>query len=421
MDDWKPEPLVGNPEEDIDVHGAPDAVLEGKPGPLVKVEGFDKQLINFASSNFLSLVGNERIERRAIETVHKYGCGSCGPRGFYGTIDVHLDLEKHLAQFMGSEEAIIYGSGFNTIASAIPAFCKVGDLIIADELVNLSIQHGMNLSRSNVQYFRHNDMQHLEELLRAATAQDQKRNKPLPRRFIVAESIYAYTGDVAPLGKIVELKRRYRFRLCLDESMAVGVLGQTGRGLVEHIGLSTGDVEIITASLGHSFGSVAGFCCGSHEVIDHQRLSGAAYCFSASVPPFLITSADEALTMLEEDPKMLAKLRVNCKVFHGLISDIGEARCISSELSPLQMLQFANPKFNTATNIHLVAEEAKSRGLLVSEMRTVPQDHRRPPPAVRCNVQIGHTEEQLRQCSEVLRDCFAKVVAKVHQEHQKAS
>ncbi|EFP05273.1 CRE-SPTL-1 protein [Caenorhabditis remanei] len=130
--------------------------------------------LNMASTNFLSFIGVKRIEERAKQTIFKYGVGSCGPRGFYGTVDVHLDLEKELAKFMGCEEAVLYSYGFATVSSAIPAYAKKGDVIFVDEGVNFAIQKGLQASRSRVEYFKHNDMEDLERLLLEQEQRDKK-------------------------------------------------------------------------------------------------------------------------------------------------------------------------------------------------------------------------------------------------------
>ncbi|KAI1717071.1 aminotransferase class I and II domain-containing protein [Ditylenchus destructor] len=226
---WVPEPLV--PETTQEEHQSGNQrFVDGKMGKVVSIEG--KDYLNLATYNFLGFVGDKRIEEVAKKTIFKYGVGSCGPRGFYGTVDVHLDLERDLAQYMGCEEAVLYSYGFATIASAIPAYAKRGDIIYADKGVNFAVQKGLQASRSRIEWFEHNNMGDLERLLEEQAEQDKKNPKKakLVRRFIVVEGLYAKTADLCPLSKIMELKWKYKVRVFIDESLSFGVIGKMGKG-----------------------------------------------------------------------------------------------------------------------------------------------------------------------------------------------
>ena len=218
------------------------------------------------------------------------GCGSCGPRGFYGTIDAHLEVEEAMSSYLGTEGAILYSDGASAATSTVAAFAKRGDLLIVDEGVSESLLVGVTLSRANVRYFRHNDVKDLKRVLEKVRLQDvqYKRKSTDQRRFLIVEGLYRNWGTIAPLKEIVKLKEEYHYRLIVDDSHAIGTLGKNGRGSLEHAGLKPMvHAEIITFSLENALGSVGGMTVGSEEVVDHQRLSGAGYCFSASAPPFL--------------------------------------------------------------------------------------------------------------------------------------
>ncbi|CAJ0573497.1 unnamed protein product, partial [Mesorhabditis spiculigera] len=226
--EWVPEPLVPETPQDHPVLNP--RYVEGKMTKYAKYDG--KEYLNMATSNFLGFVGEKRIEDVAKKTIFKYGVGSCGPRGFYGTVDVHLDLEKELADFFGCEEAVLYSYGFATIASAIPAYAKRGDIVFADKGVNFAIQKGLQASRARVEWFEHNDMDDLERLLKLQEERDKKDPKKAAkvRRFMVVEGLYANTGSICPLPKLMEFKWKYKVRIFIDESFSFGVLGKTGRG-----------------------------------------------------------------------------------------------------------------------------------------------------------------------------------------------
>ncbi|KAI5386115.1 serine palmitoyltransferase component, variant 3 [Lathyrus oleraceus] len=196
--------------------------------------------------------------------------------------------------------------------SAIPAFSKKGDIIVADEGVHWGIQNGLYLSRSTVVYFKHNDMDSLSKTLENITSK-YKGTKNL-RRYIVVEALYQNSGQIAPLDEIIKLKEKYRFRILLDESNSFGVLGSSGRGLTEHYGVPVEKLDLITAAMGHALATEGGFCTGSARVIDHQRLSSSGYVFSASLPPYLASAAITAIDVLDENPNLLTKLKNNIAV-----------------------------------------------------------------------------------------------------------
>jgi len=300
--EWTPEPLVpSTPPSSMTVDEG--IVVQGAVGRTVVVDG--KSLVNFASYNFLDVIGNAEVRAACEATIVKYGVGACGPRGFYGTIDVHTDLEERLATFMGTKQSILYSYGFATIGSAIPAFAKRGDLLVCDEGINFACQTGVLLSRAHVRYYKHNDMGDLARVLQEI--EDGPQPKKLNRRFIVFEGISQNYGDIAPLPEILKLKDRYKFRLMVEESMSIGVLGKTGRGLSEYYGEDIARLDLVTATLSNAFGSVGGFCVGSDTIVDHQRLSGAGYCFSAALPPYLATAASVIADRLMDKPDELLK------------------------------------------------------------------------------------------------------------------
>uniref|UniRef100_A0A7E4WCP6 Serine palmitoyltransferase 1 n=1 Tax=Panagrellus redivivus TaxID=6233 RepID=A0A7E4WCP6_PANRE len=227
--EWDPEPLVPEIDPEDEQALAKPKYVDGKMTKHVKIEG--KEYLNVGTSNFLGFIGDSRIEEIAKKTIFKYGVGSCGPRGFYGTVDVHLDLEKELAEFLGCEEAVLYSYGFATIASAIPAYAKRGDIIYADKAVNFAIQKGLQASRSRIEWFDHNDPEDLERLLKKQEQEDKKNPKKAAqiRRFLVIEGLYGKTGQICPLKRYLELKWQYKVRIFIDESYSFGVLGKSGK------------------------------------------------------------------------------------------------------------------------------------------------------------------------------------------------
>lgn len=336
VEEWQPEPLVTT--SGLVQRKLP--VLEGRASTLVTIGGVE--CVNLATFNFLGLVGDAKMETQAIATARKYGIGSCGPRGFYGTIDVHLNLEEAVATFMGVEEAILYSYGFSTIASVIPAYSKRDDVIFYDEECSFAIQQGLVASRSQLISFKHNDMADLERLLTLQAQldrQDPKKAKAM-RRLLVAEGLYVNTGQICPLKAMVELKYKYKFRLFLEESYSFGVLGQHGRGVTEHFGVPVDDVDAIAVCMGTSLASIGGFVCGSSYVIDHQRLSGLGYCFSASLPPLLASAAQVGLqTICDDAARRQSFLRKNAELLWSKLAAVKHMELSGDRLSPIMHLR----------------------------------------------------------------------------------
>ncbi|PZC78679.1 hypothetical protein B5X24_HaOG217239 [Helicoverpa armigera] len=317
--EWNPIPIV---EHDVTVEEPP---LMGK---------IDDNALNVGSLSFLCLDKEESIMDAALESLGKYGVGSCGPRGFYGTIDVHLDLEERLAKFLEVEETCVYSYGFSTIASAIPSYSKKKDIIFADECVWFAIQKGIEASRSTARYYKHNDMDHLEQLL--AEAQKKKELNPRRRAFLIAEAIYFNTGEMCPLKRLVQLARKYKLRIILDESLTIGVVGKHGRGITELLNIPRDEIDLIVGSLEHSFATVGGFCAGTHFMVEHQRLSGLGYCFSASLPPMLTQAAISALDIIEAKPDIIGELNEVSIKINKALSQLKHFTFRGDALSPVK-------------------------------------------------------------------------------------
>lgn len=170
-------------------------------GPKSKLSN-GKTVTNLASYNFYNFNANETIKEKAIQTLRTYGVGPCGPPQFYGTQDVHMKTEADIATFLGTQSSIVYAHAYSTIAGALPSFCKRGDVIVADKMVNYSIRNGLEASRSNIKWYKHNDMEDLERILKTV-AEEQAKKKILTRRFIVTEGLFEMIGDSIDLPKLV--------------------------------------------------------------------------------------------------------------------------------------------------------------------------------------------------------------------------
>ncbi|XP_063413953.1 serine palmitoyltransferase 1-like [Mytilus trossulus] len=415
IEEWQPDPLVPDVDENHPLLQAMEKnIISGKPDKYVMIN--NKSSLNMATLNFLGMAGNAEVEAAAIKTLKKYGVGSCGPRGFYGTMDVHLELEEKFAKFMYCEEAALYSYGFATIASAIPAYSKRGDVIFVDEGVCFSIQKGLVASRSRIKWFKHNDMEDLERLLLIQQDEDKKNPKKakVTRRFVVVEGLYFNYGDICPLPKIVELKWKYKLRLFMEESFSLGVLGANGRGVTEHYNISVDEVDLIAASLENSIGSTGGFCCGRKYVIDHQRLSGLGYCFSASLPPMLATAAVEALNIMQNDSSILQRLRENCRKMYDGLSMISGVEVMGDPLAPIKHVRLAEISDNRELDMQTlqrIADHAMENGIAIVLARHLEkEEHKLPPPSIRIAVNCQLTENEINRVVDVFTNACRSVL-----------
>ncbi|RZB58410.1 Long chain base biosynthesis protein 1 isoform E [Glycine soja] len=401
-DEWVPEPLIPSLNKELQYE---PPVLESAAGPHTIING--KEVVNFASANYLGFIGHPKLLDSCSSALAKYGVGSCGPRGFYGTIDVHLDCEARIAKFLGTPESILYSYGLSTMFSAIPAFSKKGDVIVADEGVHWGIQNGLYLSRSTVVYFKHNDMDSLRETLENITAK-YKKAKNL-RRYIVIEAVYQNSGEIAPLDEIIKLKEKYRFRVLLDESNSLGVLGSSGRGLTEYCGVPVEKIDIITASMGHALATEGGFCTGST-----RRLSSSGYVFSASLPPYLASAAITAIDVLEENPNLIKKLKKNIAFLRKGLSKIPGITITSNPESPIVYLRLEKSRGSMKDDLHLlenIAERVlKEESVFVVVSKRSTLDKCRLPVGIRLFVSAGHSESDLLKASESLKKVVASVL-----------
>jgi len=422
-DEWQPEPLHGKLSPFQQAWLAMEPLITTRAKNEVVVGS--SLVLDMASLNFLGLTDEPAIREAAHATIRKYGVGSCGPRGFYGTLDVHLALEDRLAKFMGTQEAILYSYDLATMPSILPAFANRKDIIVVDDGVSYAVRSGCALSRARVLTFRHNDVADLERILRSVAAEDARHIRPLNRRFVVVEGIYANTGDVAPLAAIADLKNRYKYRLVVDESVGLGVLGRGGRGAAEAAGLAGDDVEIIGASLGNAIASVGGFCAGNREIVDHQRLSGLGYCFSASLPPYLASAASAAIDILErEGARRQKKVQANASRFRrsastsleGFLRVVGDA---DSEVSPLVHLQLHRslPRDQWDDGdlaLQRIVEDCLSKeGILFTVAKYSSLDDKlRPSPSLRVAISSAHDESDIEKAVEALAASCKRILPK---------
>ncbi len=277
--------------------------LEGPAGPVVEMEGAER--IMLGSNNYLGLTQDPRVVEAALDATRRYGTGLTGSRLLNGTLDLHLQLEAEIAEWMGTEEALVTSTGHGANLVALGTLLGPGDTVIADSGDHASILDGILLSRSKMRPFRHNRLDKLEKQLQRAAAEESPA-------LVVVDGVFSMEGDLAPLIDIVALTQEHGARLMVDEAHGAGVLGARGAGACELFGVED-RVDLRMGTFSKSLASCGGFLAGSHEVIDFLRFQARAFLFTASAVPAATGAALAALRIIRSDegPQLLARVLDN--------------------------------------------------------------------------------------------------------------
>ncbi|XP_043224355.1 serine palmitoyltransferase 1-like [Amphibalanus amphitrite] len=408
---WVPAPLV--PPTPRDHPALNPVIVDGKLGKYVRVNSRD--LLNVASHNYLGMVGDPRVETASVTALRKYGVGACGPRTFFGTVDVHLELERSISAFLGTEETAIYSLGFSTVSSAIPAYAKPGDVLFVDESVHFAIQKGVQVSKSKTVWFKHNDMHDLEQKILEVMhkREDAKPSAAAARHFIIVEGLYLNEGDICPLPEVVALAKQHKIRIILDENVSIGVLGAHGRGATEHFGVKVTDIDLICGSLEHSLGSCGGFTSGSYHVVDHQRLNGLGYVFSASLPPMLASAATMALELIDNDVTLTSRLKTVSEKLHAALSNVDRLDLVGVPESPIKHLRLktsSGDRQKDQDKLQRIVDFARDEGVLLTTASYLPeQEVHAPPPSIRVIAAVYLLDEEIQLVKRALDTAVARV------------
>jgi 8-amino-7-oxononanoate synthase len=272
-------------------------IIESEQDTEVIIDG--KKVLMFGSNSYMGLTSHPKVKEASIAAIKKYGTGCAGSRFLNGTLDIHVELEEKLADFVGKDGALVYSTGFQANLGAIPTVTGRNDYIILDELDHASIIEGARLSFAKTVKFRHNDMVSLEKLL--------QRCEPEAMKLIVVDGIFSMEGDIANLPEIVTLARKYNANIMVDDAHSFGVIGDCGRGASSHFGL-TDEVDIIMGTFSKSLASIGGFLASDKDTINFMKHNSRSLIFSASATPAATASALAALEIIKSEPERLAQL-----------------------------------------------------------------------------------------------------------------
>ncbi|MBO4388610.1 MAG: pyridoxal phosphate-dependent aminotransferase family protein [Spirochaetales bacterium] len=271
--------------------------LESRQAPEVIMEG--KRRIMLGSNNYLGLTACQEVIDAGLAAMQKYGTGCSGSRFLNGTLDLHLQLEKELCDFIGKQSAMTFSTGFQTNLGIISALCTKGDYIICDRENHASIYDGAKLSYGEMVRFFHNDMDSLKRVL--------EKVGPDAPKLIVTDGVFSMSGDIANLPDIVDLARKYNARVMVDDSHGLGTIGEGGRGTASYFHMED-QVDIIMGTFSKSFASLGGFAAGDEVVIDYMRHNSRPFIFSASIPPANAATTLAALRHVVAHPELKDQL-----------------------------------------------------------------------------------------------------------------
>ena len=362
--------------------------ITGKQGTEVDMGGH--KVLMFGSNAYTGLTGDQRIIDKAKAAIDKYGTGCAGSRFLNGTLDLHIQLEKEIAEFIGKDDCLCFSTGFSVTQGVIPAVLGKDDYVICDDRDHASIVDGRRLAFARQLHYKHNDMEDLERVL-----------QKLPEdaiKLIVVDGVFSMEGDLCKLPEIVELKKKYNCSIMVDEAHGIGVFGRQGRGVCDHFGL-TDEVDLIMGTFSKSLASIGGFIAGDADTINWLRHTCRTYIFSASNTPAATAAAMEALHIIQEEPQRIEALwnvtNYALKRFREEGFEIGDTE---SPIIPLYV--------RDVDKTFLVTALAFNAGVFINPVippACAPQDT-----LVRYALMATHTNEQVERSVIALKKIFVE-------------
>lgn len=349
-----------------------------------------KRVLMFGSNSYLGLTNHPKIKQASIEAIKKYGTGCAGSPFLNGTLDIHIELEEKLADFVGKEKAIVYSTGFHTNIGVIPTIVGRGDYIIGDELNHASIVEGRRLSFASYLKYKHNDMESLEIVLKKIPYESTK--------LIVMDGVFSMEGDVAKLPEIVALADKYNASVYVDEAHSLGVFGQEGRGICNHFGL-TDRVDLIMGTFSKSLATIGGFIATDAETINFLKHHSRSYIFSASISPAATASVIAALDVIKQEPERIKNLweitNYSLSAFRSLGFEIGHTQ---TPIIPLYIRDMEKT--------FVITQELYEQGVFVNPV--IPPACSPDDTLIRFSLMATHTKAQVDEAVEKLTATFKK-------------
>jgi glycine C-acetyltransferase len=388
------EPLLDSLRKELDGLDKDDLLwrirtLQSPSAPHAKVDG--KNVLVLCSNNYLGLANHPKLKQAAIAATRKYGAGSGSVRVIAGTMDIHLKLEKVLADYRRVESAITFQSGYATNAGVILALVDERDLIISDELNHGSIIDGCRMTKAERRVYKHKDMSDLEKQL-----QNTDRFR---RVLIITDGVFSMDGDIAPLKDIVDLAKKYQAITYVDDAHGDGVLGENGRGITNHFHLE-GKVDVDMGTFSKAFGCVGGYVVGSKDLCTYLQNKVRSYLLSGSQPPGVPGACIAAIQLVKKNPSLLKKLWDNTRYFKKGLKDLGfDTGQSETPISPVMV--------GESRKAHKLADEMFKLGVFVLPIvyPMVGKDKAR----IRTIVTSAHTKKDLDQAADAFEKAGKKL------------
>lgn len=351
--------------------------IEGSQSREITLDG--RKVLNFCSNNYLGLADDPRLGAAAAASIATEGFGSGASRLVCGNLSSHSRLEERIAEFKGTERALLFSTGYMANVGIISSLYNRGDMIFSDKLNHASIIDGILLSGAEYKRYAHADMESLEAMLKAAP--------PLVKKLIITDSVFSMDGDIAPLPAIVALAKKYSCTVMVDEAHGLGVLGKNGKGAVEHFGLE-GQVDIQMGTFSKAVGSFGAYCCGSTQLIDFLINKARSFIYTTGLPPSVAAASIKGIEIIEQEPQRREKLWKNTEFLLKALKDIGFDTLNTQ--TPIIPILIKDAPLSVR-----FSEKLFEDGIFVSAIRppTVPANTAR----LRVTVMATHTEQDLNK------------------------
>lgn len=356
--------------------------IESEQDTTVKING--KSILMFGSNSYLGLTNHPRIKAAAEKAITKYGTGCAGSRFLNGTLNIHIELEELLCDYLKREAALLYSTGFQANLGALAPLAGRHDYILIDERVHASIIDATKLSYAKVLKFKHNDMEDLDDVMSRLSSESNK--------FIVVDGIFSMEGDIANLPEIVKISKKYDANLIVDDAHSVGVIGEQGMGTGSHFGLHD-EVDMQIGTFSKSLASLGGFIASTSDVIDYLKHTSRSLIFSASMTPSSAASVMEAIHIIREEPEHLENLWKNTHLSMRLFKEIGfEVGHTQSPIIPI----YIRDNMKTFAFSKLCFEDGLFINPVVSP--AVPNEES----LIRFSLMANHTEAQIQKATDIM-------------------
>lgn len=363
--------------------------IEGPVGAWTVVDG--KRVLNMCSNNYLGFANDPKLKEAAIRAIEEYGVGPAAVRSIAGTMALHRELERKLAEFKGCEDAISFQSGFCANLATIPLIAGAGAVIFTDELNHASIIDGCRLTKAERVIYPHKDANALARAL--------EEKKAAPVKLIITDGVFSMDGDLAPLPEIVEAAEPYEALVMVDDAHGEGVLGSHGRGIVDHFGLH-GRVDIEVGTLSKAFGVVGGYVAGRREIVEYLRQRGRPFLFSSATTPADVAACIAAVDILQRSGERVERLWDNTRYFKAQMRKLGFD--VGASETPITPVMLGEAKTAWDFSKLLFEEEVFAQAITYP---TVPKGKAR----IRVMISAVHTKDDLAFALEK----FAKVGRKL--------